>query len=111
MRPLFGQASLDLRRISLESQGALIEKLMEYEQVHPYMGLGDVKRRLGYGYRCFALFHPKLPGEPLVFVHVALVSDIADSMDFIRESRIDEHEARAAIFYTISASEQGMKSL
>jgi len=40
-------------------------------------GLADLKARLGPGRRCYALFHPCLPDEPLVFVHVALLPNVS----------------------------------
>lgn len=55
-----------------------------YEAVHPVRSLSELKRRLGHGCRCFAFFHPCLPEEPLVFVHVALLPDVASSMEYIR---------------------------
>jgi len=51
-----------------------------YEAVHPVRSLSELKARLGQGRRCFAFFHPCLPEEPLVFVHVALLPEIAGSM-------------------------------
>lgn len=42
--------------------------------------LAELKGRLGKGRRCFAFFHPCLPEEPLVFVHVALLPEVAASM-------------------------------
>lgn len=39
-------------------------------------GLSDLKARLGRGRRCYALFHPRVPHEPLVFVHVALLPQV-----------------------------------
>lgn len=42
--------------------------------------LAELKARLGKGRRCFAFFHPCLPEEPLVFVHVALLPGVAASM-------------------------------
>lgn len=42
--------------------------------------LAELKARLGKGRRCFAFFHPCLPEEPLVFVHVALLPEVAASM-------------------------------
>jgi len=39
-------------------------------------GLSDLKARLGRGRRCYALFHPRAPNEPLVFVHVALLPKV-----------------------------------
>lgn len=54
--------------------------LFSYEAVHPLRSLSDLKARLGKGRRCFAFFHPCLPEEPLVFVHVALLPEVAGSM-------------------------------
>lgn len=53
-----------------------------------------------------------MPDEPLVFVHVALVKEIASSMQYIRdetESMDDEHDAKAAIFYSISSTQKGLQ--
>ena len=55
-------------------------------------GLGDLKIRLGPGRRCYAFFHPCVPHEPLVFVHVALLPEIATSMEYINQlSGTDHH--------------------
>lgn len=51
-----------------------------YEAVHPVASLSELKARLGEGRRCFGFFHPCLPDEPLVFVHVALLPEVAGSM-------------------------------
>lgn len=51
-----------------------------YEAVHPVRSMAELKARLGKGRRCFAFFHPCLPEEPLVFVHVALLPEVAASM-------------------------------
>ena len=42
--------------------------------------LEDLKRRLAADRRCFAFFHPALPDEPLIFVEVALVGGMADTV-------------------------------
>ena len=55
-----------------------------YEAVHPVRSLSELKHRLGQGRRCFAFFHPCLPEEPLVFVHVALLPEVARSMEDVR---------------------------
>lgn len=57
-----------------------------YEAVHPVRSLSELKHRLGRGRRCFAFFHPCLPEEPLVFVHVALLPEVAGSMEDVRRS-------------------------
>lgn len=57
---------------------------------------------------------PSVPDEPLVFVHVALVKEIASSMQYIRdetERMDDEHDAKAAIFYSISSTQKGLQGV
>ncbi|RQM11603.1 hypothetical protein B5M09_004789 [Aphanomyces astaci] len=109
----FSVGFLRLERVTYEqSPGALLEKIIRYEAVHPVGTIIELKRRLGRGRRCFAFFHPSVPDEPLVFVHVALVPRLADSMTYIKEATeqlADEHEANAAIFYSISSTQPGLQ--
>ena len=49
----------------------LLEKLIDYESVHAIQSWQDLKHRLADDRRCFAFFHPNMPGEPLIFVEVA----------------------------------------
>ena len=103
-------------------------------------GLGDLKIRLGPGRRCYAFFHPCVPHEPLVFVHVALLPEIATSMEYINQlSGTDHHhhhyhdagsdqllaesasasvpggseEAKrtTAIFYSINSTQPGLRGV
>ncbi|CAN0256118.1 unnamed protein product [Discosporangium mesarthrocarpum] len=92
-----------------------------YEAVHPVRSLSELKERLGQGRRCFAFLHPCVPGEPLVFVHVALLPEMARGMGQIREKKAEgregvngdggEDEARWAIFYSITATQKGLKGV
>jgi malonyl-CoA decarboxylase len=94
------------------SPGQLLEKIIRYEAVHPVGTIIELKRRLGRGRRCFAFFHPSVPDEPLVFVHIALVKELAGSMPYIKdetEKMDDETDARAAIFYSISSTQKGLQ--
>ena len=59
---LFSPSLLTVKRIDLSSPGTLLEKIIRYEKVRPYNTLDHLKRRLGPGRRCFALFHPSIPG-------------------------------------------------
>jgi hypothetical protein len=73
----------------------------------------DLKVRLGPGRRCFAFMHPSMPGEPLVFIHVALVPGMAATLSELdRETgsnmKGQEGEAGAAIFWSISATQPGL---
>uniref|UniRef100_A0A3Q7EY13 Malonyl-CoA decarboxylase C-terminal domain-containing protein n=1 Tax=Solanum lycopersicum TaxID=4081 RepID=A0A3Q7EY13_SOLLC len=38
------------------------------------------EKRLGIGRRCFEYFYPAIPGESLIFIEVALVKDVAASI-------------------------------
>ena len=48
--------------------------------MHDIRSWADVKNRLDSDRRCYGFFHPRLPGEPLIFVEVALIDDIADGI-------------------------------
>jgi len=69
-----------LRRISWDSPASLVEKLIKYEAVHDIRSWADVKNRLDSDRRCYGFFHPRLPEEPLIFVEVALIDRLADSI-------------------------------
>ncbi len=72
---------LELRRITWDTaSGALLEKLISYEAVHPIESWEDLKNRLDFDRRYFAYFHPRMPDEPLIFVEVALVNGVADNV-------------------------------
>src|SRR3984893_15596839 len=64
---------------------------------------------------CFAFFHPALPGEPLIFVEVALVRGLATAMPPLLARETDEEAARAqadtAIFYSISNCQDGLRGI
>ena len=113
LRHLFGswfnRGFLELRRIDWQSPAAVLEKLIAYEAVHEIKGWDDLRRRLAPDRRCFAFFHPALPGEPLIFVEVALVEGLATAVQPLLLQDTDQDAARAraaradtAIFYSIS---------
>lgn len=110
----FDVGFLDLRRISWDSPASLIEKLIRYEAVHDIRGWADVKNRLDSDRRCYGFFHPRLPDEPLIFVEVALMDDMASSITpLLDESAAPANLARAthAIFYSISNTQTGLKGV
>ncbi|EQC42306.1 hypothetical protein SDRG_00045 [Saprolegnia diclina VS20] len=111
----FAVGFLSLERVTYEhSPGALLEKIIRYEAVHPVGTIIELKRRLGRGRRCYAFFHPSVPDEPLVFVHVALVPEMATGMGYIKdatEGLEHEHDAHAAIFYSISSTQPGLQGV
>jgi malonyl-CoA decarboxylase len=110
----FDVAFLDLRRISWDSPASLVEKLIKYEAVHDIRSWDDVKNRLDSDRRCYGFFHPSLPGEPLIFVEVALVDEIADCITpLLDEAAAPSDLARAttAIFYSISNTQAGLRGV
>jgi malonyl-CoA decarboxylase len=114
----FNRGFLELRRIDWQSPAAVLEKLIAYEAVHEIKGWDDLRRRLASDRRCFAFFHPALPGEPLIFVEVALVQGLATAMPPLLARTTDEEAARAqagsadtAIFYSISNCQDGLRGI
>ncbi len=110
----FDVAFLELRSISWDSPASLIEKLIKYEAVHDIRSWADLKNRLDSDRRCYGFFHPSLPNEPLIFVEVALLHDMADNiMPLLDEAAAPEDlkKSTVAIFYSISNTQTGMKGV
>ncbi|MBD8050896.1 malonyl-CoA decarboxylase [Limnohabitans radicicola] len=110
----FDVAFLELRRISWDSPASLVEKLIKYEAVHDIKSWGDVKNRLDSDRRCYGFFHPRLPDEPLIFVEVAFMDEIAASITPLLDEAaeaVDLSRATTAIFYSISNTQQGLKGV
>ena len=110
----FDVAFLELRSISWDSPASLIEKLIKYEAVHDIRSWADLKNRLDSDRRCYGFFHPNLPNEPLIFVEVALLHEMADSITpLLDESAAPEdlQKATVAIFYSISNTQMGLRGV
>jgi malonyl-CoA decarboxylase len=114
----FNRGFLELRRIDWNTPAAVLDKLIAYEAVHEIQGWEDLRRRLAADRRCFGFFHPALPGEPLIFVEVALVHGLAGSVTALLardtgQAAQNEHEAAAdtAIFYSISNCQDGLRGI
>jgi malonyl-CoA decarboxylase len=110
----FNRGFLRLEEISWQTPAAILERLIEYEAVHEIRGWDDLQRRLAADRRCFAFFHPALPGVPLIFVEVALTrglaGKIAPLIDPEREVG-DPAAADTAIFYSISSTQLGLRGI
>ena len=110
----FNRGFLELKRIDWSTPASVLEKLIEYEAVHAIRGFPDLKRRLERDRRCFAFFHPALPGEPLIFVEVAFVNELPAAVAPIlaMESAVgDARQARCAVFYSITSCQEGLKGI
>lgn len=110
----FDVGFLELRRIDWHSPASLIEKLIKYEAVHDVRSWADAKNRLDEDRRCYGFFHPRLPDEPLIFVEVALLRDMAGSITPLLDEEAeaaDLGKATTAIFYSISNTQPGLKGV
>ena len=105
---------LDLEEITWGSPAELLEKLIDFEAVHEIRSWDDLRNRLDSDRRCYALFHPRMPAEPLAFVEVALVKGVSGSIqDLLDESAPegDPKKADTAIFYSISNTQKGLQGV
>lgn len=110
----FDVGFLELRRISWDSPASLVEKLIKYEAVHDIRSWDDVKNRLDSDRRCYGFFHPRLPDEPLIFVEVALIEHMAESITPLLDEQAaaaDLDKATWAIFYSISNTQNGLRGV
>ncbi len=110
----FDLGFLDLRRIGWKSSAALLEKLIAYEAVHEITSWQDLRNRLDSDRRCYALFHPRMPEEPLAFVEVALTRGIVGHIQDLLDEDAPEADAGAAdsaIFYSISNTQKGLRGI
>ena len=114
----FNRGFLELRRIDWQTPAAVLDKIIAYEAVHEIQGWEDLRRRLAADRRCFGFFHPALPGEPLIFVEVALTQGLAASVQPLLAREGDEAAERAreraadtAIFYSISNCQDGLRGI
>ncbi len=111
----FNSGFLDLRRIDWSTPARVLQKIIQYEAVHAIASWDDLQRRLDpTDRRCFAFFHPRLSGEPLIFVEVALTEAVPDAIaPLLAESSgpADPERAATAVFYSISNCQPGLRGV
>ncbi len=110
----FDVGFLELVRLSWKSPAAILEKVVDYEAVHEIHSWTDLKNRLDSDRRCYAFFHPRMPTEPLIFVEVALLEDLADNVQTLLDVHapvFDTDKATTAIFYSISNTQKGLRGV
>ena len=110
----FNPGFLKMHRVDWKSPAHILEKIIQHEAVHEIDGWDDLRRRLQPDRRCFAFFHPQLPDEPLIFVEVALVPEISAAVGPLvnkKSETVDPSQFKAAIFYSISNCEPGLKGV
>lgn len=111
----FNPGFLRMVQVDWSSPASLLERIIQHEAVHEIDGWGDLRRRLEPDRRCFAFFHPALPDEPLIFVEVALVTQMPDAIAPLlsRESQsaVRADKFRVAVFYSISNCQPGLRGV
>ncbi|KAL0276554.1 UNVERIFIED_CONTAM: hypothetical protein PYX00_004109 [Menopon gallinae] len=125
----FSVGFLELERITWKSPCEMLQKISEYEAVHPVRNWTDLKRRVGPYRRCFIFKHSSMPGEPLVVLHTALAGEISSSMNQIvlsqskmsgyqsgekgsfQDAEENPQDIKAAVFYSISSTQKGLQGI
>ncbi len=110
----FNPGFLQMVRVDWRTPAYLLEQIIAHEAVHEIQGWNDLQRRLAADRRCFAFFHPALPDEPLIFVEVALVDQVSDTVApllDVQSAPNDPSRATAAVFYSISNCQPGLRGV
>ena len=110
----FNPGFLQIVRVDWHTPAYLLEQIIAHEAVHEIRGWNDLRRRLELDRRCFAFFHPALPDEPLIFVEVALMDRMADSVLPLLDTQStfgDPSRATTAVFYSISNCQPGLRGI
>ncbi|XP_025155903.1 malonyl-CoA decarboxylase, mitochondrial-like isoform X2 [Harpegnathos saltator] len=122
----FSVGFLHIQRITWESACDILQKISDYEAIHPMRNWLDLKRRVGPYRRCYIFTHPSMPREPIVVLHTALCDVIPDSVKGIEEAETrilgstkkhitfleeDKIKIKAAIFYSIASTQKGLQGI
>lgn len=115
MTSWFNPGFLKMTQVSWNSPASLLERIIHHEAVHAIDGWSDLRRRLEPDRRLFAFFHPMLPDEPLIFVEVALLSEIPGAIGPLLDrsaAPVDEPKKfKVATFYSISNCQPGLRGV
>ena len=110
----FNPGFLQMRKVDWTSPAQLLEQIIRHEAVHEIDGWEDLRRRLRPDRRCFAFFHPQLPDEPLIFVEVALVPEMAGAIMPLIDKKslpLPPEQFKVAVFYSISNCQPGLRGV
>jgi malonyl-CoA decarboxylase len=115
-RSWFSRGFLLLENINWSTSAAILERIIRYEAVHAIKDWKDLRSRIDPpNRRCFAFFHPALIDEPLIFVEVALSTEIPGSINSILEDNAEgvpvADDFTTATFYSISNCQPGLKNI
>ena len=110
----FNRGFLTLRQLDWQTPAHILESLIRSEAVHEIRGWGDLRRRLAPDRRSFGFFHAALPDEPIIFVEVALVNGLAESIQDVLDAPAPDvmpDDVDTAIFYSITNCQVGLRGI
>jgi len=110
----FNPGFLQLQKVDWNSPAQLLEQIIHHEAVHEIDGWDDLRRRLQPDRRCFAFFHPQLPAEPLIFVEVALLPQMPETIAPLIDKAsppMPPDKFKVAAFYSISNCQPGLRGV
>ncbi|XP_076373702.1 malonyl-CoA decarboxylase, mitochondrial-like isoform X3 [Tachypleus tridentatus] len=124
----FSAGFMRLQRITWDSSCDMLQKISEYEAVHPVRSWEDLKVRVGPYRRCYVFTHSSMPKEPIVVLHTALTTEISSSIQSIvshahleleekwfqslsKDVVEDSKNIHAAVFYSISSTQKGLQGI
>jgi malonyl-CoA decarboxylase len=110
----FNRGFLKLERIDWDSPAALLESVIRYEAVHEIRDWASLRSRLRGNRRCLGFFHPAMPGIPLIFVEVALTTEMSAAITPLlaaADSEASLERPTNAVFYSINNCHVGLKGI
>jgi len=115
LRSWFNRGFLSFSPITWSSPADLLERVIRHEAVHNIHSWDALRDRLlPADRRCYGFFHQSMPGEPLIFVEVALTRGTPGSIAPLLASDRDVLDAGAAdtaVFYSISNCQDGLRGI
>ena len=102
---------LELRLITDRSSPDILQKIVEFESVHPIAGESDLKNRMDEDRRLYGFFHKGASNDLVAFVEVALIKGRCGSVQELLDVTAPLGDAKAAdraIFYSINNARKGL---
>ncbi|WP_306319858.1 MULTISPECIES: AMP-binding protein [unclassified Streptomyces] len=107
----FNRGFLRMQEVTVDSPPQLHQHLLRGEKVHPMASEAELRRRVEpEDRRVYAFFHPATGDVPLIFVEVALVRGLPDSIAPLLEPgpALDPADADTAALYSINNALDGL---
>jgi malonyl-CoA decarboxylase len=107
-------SDLQLLRLDQHTPVPVLDQIVKYETVHRVRDSRDLERRMAEDRRCFAFFHPALPGEPLIFTELALTRDMSSNAQALLDPEsptLDPSTCNCAMFYSINSCHEGLRGV